>query len=99
VPDRDGDLDGSDLHPAHLDGAGRHVAVRDIGHDVLVGADAARQNLRDIGVGDHREAEVDGARGGGVLLVVHLTQSQNKGHDSPLVVEQNLASLLEAAGP
>jgi len=73
--------------------------MRHVGHDVLVGADAARQNLRDIGVGDDRETEIDGARGGGVLLVVHLAQRQDKGHHAALIIQKNLARLLQPARP
>ena len=64
---------------------------------MLVGADAARQDLRDVGVGDDREAEVDGAGGGRVLLVVDLAEREHEGEDAPLVVEEDLARLLEPA--
>jgi hypothetical protein len=67
---------------------------------VLVGGDAGGQDLGDDGVGDHREAEVDGPGGGGVLQVVHLAQGQGEGEDPVLVVEQDIAGLtaLHAAG-
>ncbi len=55
------------------------------------------QDLRDVGVGDDREAEVDGAGGGRVLLVVDLAEREHEGEDAALVVEQDLAGLLEAA--
>ena len=97
VPHGDGDLDGADLDPAHLHRARGHVAVRHVGDHVLVSADAAGQDLRDIGIGDHREAEVDGARRSGELLVVQFAQRQHEGEYAPLVVEQNLAGFLEAA--
>ncbi len=86
-----------DLDAAHLDRARGHVAVGDVRDHVLVSANAAGQDLRDIGVGDHREAEVDGPGGSGVFLVVHLAQRQDEGEHAALVVEQDLAGFLEAA--
>ena len=62
-------------------------------HDVLVGRHAGWEDLRDHGVGYDREPEVDGARRGGVLQVIHLAQSKDEGEDPPLVVEQDLSSL------
>ena len=69
----------------------------DLRDHVLVGADAARQDLGDVGVGNHREAEVDGTGGRGVLFVVHLAERQHEGEHPPLVVEQDLTRLLEVA--
>ena len=60
---------------------------------MLVGRDAGGQDLGDDGVGDDREAEVDRARRGGVLQVVHFAQRQHEGEDAVLVVEQDLARL------
>ena len=97
VPHRNGDLHGADLDAAHFDRARRHVAVGHVRDHVLVGADAAGQDLRDIGVGDHREAEIDGPGGGGVFLVVHLAQRQHEGEHAALVVEQDLAGFLQPA--
>ena len=68
-----------------------------VGDHVLVGADAAGQDLGDVGVGDDRKAEVDRAGGGRVLLVVHFAQRQHEGEDAPLVVEQYLARLLQTS--
>ena len=61
------------------------------GDDVLVGADAGGQDLRDVGVGDDGEAQVDRAGGGGVLEVVDLAERQHEGEHPVLVVEQDLA--------
>ena len=58
-------------------------APRDLveGHrdDVLVGGHAGRQDLRDARVGDHREAEGDGAGGRRVLQVVDLAEGEHEG--------------------
>ena len=97
VPHRNGDLHGVDLDAAHFHRARGHVAVSHVRDDVFVSADAAGQNLRDIGIGDHREAEIDGPGGGGVFLIVHFTQRQHEGEHAALVVEQDLAGFLEAA--
>src|ERR1035441_8754854 len=48
VAHRNGDLHGADLDAAHFHRARRHVAVGHVCDYVLVGADAARQDLRDI---------------------------------------------------
>ena len=79
------------LGALHVVGAGDLVEGH--GDDVLVGGDAGRQDLRDARVGDHREAVVDGAGGGGVLQVVDLAQGQHEGEHAVLVVEQDLARL------
>ncbi len=61
-----GDLD---LEAADLDGLGHDLVVGDVGDHVLVGAHAGGQDLRDVGVGDGREAVVDGPGRRGVPLV------------------------------
>ncbi len=70
-------------------------APRDLveGHrdDVLVGGHAGRQDLRDARVGDHREAERDGAGGRRVLQVVDLAEGEHEGKHAILVVEHDLA--------
>ena len=58
-------------------------------HHVLVGADARGQDLGDVGLGDGREAVVDGAGRRRVLEVVHLAQGQDEGEDAVLVVAQD----------
>ena len=90
VGHRDGHLGDLDLEAAHLDRLLYDLIVRYVGDDVLVGADAGGQDLRDVGVGDGREAVVDGPGGGGVLLVVDLAQRQHEGEHAVLVVAQHL---------
>ena len=87
VPHRDGDLHGVDLDAAHFHRARGHVAMGHVRNHVLVSADAAGQDLRDIGIGNHREAEIDGSGGGRVFLVIHLAQRQDEGEYTALVVE------------
>jgi len=93
-----------DLDAAHLDallhqalGALQIVLALDLveGHadHVLIGGHAGGQNLRDDGVGDDGEAEVDRARRRRVLEIVHLAQRQHKGEDAILVVEQDVTRL------
>ena len=68
---------------------------------MLVGGDAGRQDLRDAGVGDDREAVVDRAGRGRVLQIVHLAQRQHEREDALPVVEQDvfgLAALHAAEG-
>src|SRR5208337_5322115 len=64
-----------------------------------VSANAARQNLRDGRVGNHREAKVDCARSRGVFLIREQllrwslrvgAQRQHEGKDAFLVVEKDL---------
>ena len=66
---------------------------------MLVGADARRKDLRDVGVGDGRESEVDGPGGGGVPLVGHLAEGQHEREDPRLVIEEVAAEVarLDAA--
>ena len=112
VGHRDRDFGHLDLDAARLDalldqllGALQVVLALDLveghGDDVLVGGDAGRQDLRDAGVGDDREAVVDGARGRRVLQVVDLAQGEHEGEDALPVVEQDvlrLAALHAAEG-
>ncbi len=70
-----GDLD---LAAAHLQGLLHHRLVGHVGDDVLVGADAGGQDLRDVGVGDDGEAVVDRPGRGGVLLGVTSPRASTK---------------------
>ena len=60
---------------------------------MLVGGHAGRQDLRDAGVGDHREAVADGAGGRRVLQVVDLAQGEDEGKHARLVVEHDAPRL------
>src|SRR5208337_3491319 len=73
---------------------------------MLVGANAARQDLRDGRVGNHREAKVDSARRRGVFLIREQllrwrlrvsAQRQHEGKDALLVVEKDLTRPLNVA--
>ena len=106
VGDGDGDLRYLQLEPPHFHGFGYDLFKRDAGDDVLVGADAAGQDLRDGGIGDDREAEVDGARGRREFLVREQlllgsvgvgAQGEDEGEDAVLVVEEDLTRRLEIA--
>jgi len=72
VAHRDRDLDRVDLDAPHLDRPRGHVLVADVRDHVLVAADARGQDLRDVAVGDDREAEVDGPGRRGIFQVVHF---------------------------
>ncbi len=58
---------------------------------MLVGANARGQNLGYGGIGNNREAPVNGAGRIGVPLVVDIAHRQNKGEDSVLVIDKYLA--------
>ena len=55
---------------------------------MLIGANAGGKNLRNIRIGDGREAVRDGARGGRVFLVRHFAKRHDEGEDAVLVVVQ-----------
>ena len=84
----DGDVDLRDRHldAPDLDAAGHDLVVVELVDDVLVGADARGQDLRDVRVGDDREAHVDRAGAGGVLEVVDLAESEPEGEHPVLAV-------------
>ena len=86
VTHRDRDVHRQDLEAADFDGPGWEVGVGDARYHVLVRAYAGREDLRDAGVGDDREAEIDRPGGGGVFFVVHLAQGQDEGEDTLLVI-------------
>ena len=56
VRDRDRQVDDLDLQSADLDRLLHELVARDVGDDVLVGAHAGRQDLRDVGRRDGGEA-------------------------------------------
>ncbi len=86
VGDGDRNLGNPDLAAPHLEGLLDHGLVGHRRHDVLVGADAGRQDLGDGRVRDDGEAVVDGPRREGVLLGRHLTEGEDEGEDPVLVV-------------
>ncbi len=85
---RDRNLRHLDLQAANLDGLLHDPGVRNPGYDVLVRANPGGQNLRDVAVGDDREAVVDGPGRRGVPLVRHLAQRHDEGKDAVLVIKQ-----------
>ena len=55
---------------------------------MFIRADARGQDLRYIGVGDDREAIVDGPRGGGVFVGSHLAQGKDEREYPAFIVAQ-----------
>ena len=88
IGNRDRNLVDLDLAAADLERPFDHRLVGDVGNHVLVGADAGRQDLRDVGVGDDREAVVDRAGGRRVFFVIDFAKGQDEGEDAILVVLQ-----------
>jgi len=84
----DRDLGDLDLAAAYFERALDHGGVWHVRDHVLVGADAGGQNLRNVRVRDHREAVVDGARGGSIFLRRDFAQREHEGEDAVLVVLQ-----------
>jgi len=54
------DLRDRHLEAAHFDGLCGHVLMGDVGHDVFVGADSRWGDFGYVGIGEGREAPVDG---------------------------------------
>ena len=85
---RDRHLGDLDLAAAHFQRLLDHRLVRHIRDNMLVGADARRQDLRDVRIGDDREAVVDGAGSRSVLVGRDFAQRQHEREDAVLVVFQ-----------
>ncbi|MBA7472651.1 hypothetical protein ES707_07983 [subsurface metagenome] len=88
--DGDGDWYFGDFYfqAADFDSFFHNLVVWNIGDDVLIGAYAGRQNLRDVRIGDDGETVIDCAGGGGIPFVCNLAKGHNEGEDSVFVVEQ-----------
>ena len=67
-----------------------HFLMGYIGHDVLIGTDAGRQDLGDIGIGQGRKTPVDTPGGSAGPIGSDLTQSIHECKDAVLVVMQHL---------
>ena len=87
---RDGDrqLGDLDLQAADLDGLLDELVAGDVGDDVLVGAHAGGEDLRDVGGRDGREAVADRAGRRRVPLVGDLAQREHEREDAVLVVRR-----------
>ena len=53
---------------------------------MLVGTHAGGEDLRNIRIGNHGEAVVDGSGGGRVFFCVHFAKGQHEGENAVLVV-------------
>ena len=96
---RDGNLRDFDLAAANLQALLHDVIDGNVRNHVLVGADAGRQDLRDVGIGDGGEAVVDGAGRRRILLFRNFAQRHDEGEGAVLVVLQvaGIVARLDAA--
>ena len=90
---RDRHLGDFDLAAANFQALLHDVVDGHVGNNMLVGANAGGQDLRNVGIGDGGEAVIDGARRRGIFLFRHFTQRHDEGEGAVLVVLQ-IASIL-----
>ena len=86
---RDIDLGDIHLQTANFNGFLDNLIMGNIGHDMLVGTDTGRQNLRNIGIGQGRETPVDAAGSRTGPFGSDIAKGIDKGKDSVLVIEQH----------
>ena len=93
VGDRDGNRGDGDLQPSDLYGPLDDLVMRNIGDDVLIGADAGGEDLGDGSVCDGGESPVDGSGRVGIPFIGHKPQGHDEGEGTVLVVDQVLSKI------
>src|SRR4030042_628540 len=91
----DGDIDVRDRHfdSPDFDAAGYQFFVVEFVNDMFIGADAGRQDLGNIGVGNNGEAHVYRTSAGGIFKVVNLSEGEPEGKYPVLAVFEALSRL------
>ena len=98
ISDRNGNLVHLKFQTTHFNRPLRHIIVRNVGNYMFIGADTGWENLRDIGIGYHRETEVDSTGCSSVFFIINFTQGEDEGMNSFFVIQENFAGFTQVSG-